>query len=925
VPGRIRDEDVVLVKERADIAEVIGDNVTLRSAGGGNFKGLCPFHDEKSPSFSVRPSVGSYHCLAGETRVLTFDGPRPISELAGGEHKILGRNGNWQVAPFRSFGVMPLLKITLTRNRQVKTLYATDEHRWFVRSGGHRKGKREVLTRDLKPEHRLATVFPGTRIARSSPSAFGIAHGFTFGDGSRLGRGSVAMLAPGKDMEMLKWFPNSPATQHPDRMLVFGLPAYFKELPSLDESTSYLLGWLAGYFAADGCVAEDGTVILSSATRTNLEFVRDLCTRLGIGTHGITTQLRRGFPDREASEIFRVHLINEDLPEDFFLLSAHRLRFAGARKAFARRGWVVQSVEETDRVEEVFCAEVPDGHAFVLEDNILTGNCFGCGEGGDVISFVMKLDHLTFAETVERLAARYNIALRYEEGGSGPARQSGQRSRLIEAHKAAAQFYSEQLASAPAQKARDFLSERGFDQQAAAHFGVGFAPQDWDALTVHLRGRGFTQEELVAGGLSNNGQRGPIDRFKGRLVWPIRDITGDVIGFGARRIFDDDRIEAKYVNTPDTPIYKKSTVLYGVDLAKKEIAKRMQAVVVEGYTDVMACHLAGIETAIATCGTSFGEDHIRVLRRLLMDQNEFRGEVVFTFDGDSAGQKAAERAFTFDQKFTTQTFVAVEPTGADPCELRQAKGDLAVRDLVANRVPLFEFAIKASIARYDLDTLEGRTNAIPAAMDVVRKIRSVSLRVSYARQVAGWLGVTDPNELVNAASGDTNQIGRYVRPVAPDDPALRFERAALKVVLQVPHLADASFDGLDRSVFTAPAYAAIRDAVAEAGGLASAGGGGAGWVARVETAAADDDVRRLLRELAVEPIPSDDAAQQRWAVEVLARLEELALTRTITDLKSRLQRINPVEQVGDYNRLFAELIALEARRREMRDRAIGTL
>ena len=351
--------------------------------------------------------------------------------------------------------------------------------------------------------------------------------------------------------------------------------------------------------------------------------------------------------------------------------------------------------------------------SFSVRPSVGSYHCFGCSEGGDVISFVMKLDHLSFAETVERLAARYNIALRYEEGGSAPGRQSGQRSRLIEAHKAAAQFYAEQLATPPAQPARDFLTERGFDQQAADHFGVGFAPQDWDALTRHLRGRGFTQEELVAGGLSNNGQRGPIDRFKGRLLWPIRDITGEVIGFGARRIFDDDRIEAKYVNTPETPIYKKSTVLYGVDLAKKEIAKRMQAVVVEGYTDVMACHLAGIETAIATCGTSFGEDHIRVLRRLLMDQDEFRGEVVFTFDGDAAGQKAAERAFTFDQKFTTQTFVAVEPTGADPCELRQAKGDLAVRDLIANRVPLFEFAIKASLARYDLDTPEGRTSATP--------------------------------------------------------------------------------------------------------------------------------------------------------------------------------------------------------------------
>ena len=565
----------------------------------------------------------------------------------------------------------------------------------------------------------------------------------------------------------------------PDRMLVFGLPGYFKELPSLDESTSYLLGWLAGYFAADGCVAEDGTVILNSAKRANLEFVRDLCTRLGIGTYGITSQLRQGFPGREPSEIFRVHLVNEDLPEEFFLLSAHKLRFAGQRKAFARRGWVVRSVEATDRVEEVFCAEVADGHAFVLEDNILTGNCFGCGEGGDVISFVMKLDHLTFAETVERLAARYNIALRYEDGG--PVRRATRASAAGSSRRT-----RRPRSSTPSSSRRRPPRRRATSSASAA--STSRRPSTSVSASRRRTGtrspftcaaEGFTQEELVAGGLSNNGQRGPIDRFKGRLLWPIRDITGDVIGFGARRIFDDDRIEAKYVNTPDTPIYKKSTVLYGVDLAKKEIARRMQAVVVEGYTDVMACHLAGIETAIATCGTSFGEDHIRVLRRLLMDQNEFRGEVVFTFDGDAAGQKAAERAFTFDQKFTTQTFVAVEPTGADPCELRQAKGDLAVRDLIANRVPLFEFAIKASIARYDLDTPEGRTSATPAAMAVVQKIRDVSLRTAYARQLSGWLGLPDPDELVMHARGGTNQIGRYAahRRARRPGAALRARRA----------------------------------------------------------------------------------------------------------------------------------------------------
>jgi DNA primase len=418
-----------------------------------------------------------------------------------------------------------------------------------------------------------------------------------------------------------------------------------------------------------------------------------------------------------------------------------------------------------------------------------------------------------------------------------------------------------------------------------------------------------------------------------RLLWPIRDIGGDVVGFGARRLFDDDRIEAKYVNTPDTPLYKKSTVLYGVDLAKKEIARRMQAVVVEGYTDVMACHLSGVGTAVATCGTAFGDDHIKILRRLLMDQNEFRGEVVFTFDGDSAGQKAALKAFQDDQKFVTQTFVAVEPSGMDPCELRQHKGDTAVRDLVARRVPLFEFAIKNSIGSIDMNTAEGRTQATRAGMEVVRRIRDVSLRANYARSLAGWVGLPDPDELVRAARGDVADVGRRASEQRssldqgpdPSDPALRFERDSLKVALQAPSLAVMTFDDLDASVFTSPAYAALHAAVVTAGGVLIAGAGGPEWVAKVEGAATDDAVRRLARELAVEPLSSDEQSLNRYATEVLARLEELAATRRIAELKSRLQRINPVEQSGEYNRLFGELVALEAHRRSLRERAIGTL
>ena len=368
-------------------------------------------------------------------------------------------------------------------------------------------------------------------------------------------------------------------------------------------------------------------------------------------------------------------------------------------------------------------------------------HCFGCQTGGDVIAFLMKIDHLTFAETVERLADRLGYTLRYEEGGaSSPVFSAGARSRLISANAEAAKFYQEQLNSPAAQHGRDLLTKRGFDKAACMSFGVGFAPDEWDALTKHLRALGYSIDELETAGLSKMGQRGPIDRFRNRLTWPIKDISGDVVGFGARKLASDEADQGpKYLNTPETPIYKKSQVLYGLDVAKKEIAKKRQAVIVEGYTDVMAAQLAGITTAVATCGTAFGADHIRILRRLLMDDDAFRGEVIFTFDGDAAGQKAALRAFSEDQKFVTQTFVAVEPDGLDPCDLRQQKGDLALRDLIARRVPLFEFAIRSELAHHKLDSAEGRVNALNAAAPLVAQIRDKSLRPEYTRlwQV-GW-------------------------------------------------------------------------------------------------------------------------------------------------------------------------------------------
>ncbi len=367
-------------------------------------------------------------------------------------------------------------------------------------------------------------------------------------------------------------------------------------------------------------------------------------------------------------------------------------------------------------------------------------HCFGCGQGGDVFTFLQEIEHLTFVETVQRLAERFNIPLTMTEGGTSTRAERGTRPRLLAANKAAAEFYAAQLGTPAAETARAFLAERGFDLAAAAHFGCGYAPDGWDALVKTLTAAGFSLEELYKAGLARQGQRGPIDQFHRRLLWAIHDNSGDVVGFGARRLFDDDRLEAKYINTAETMLYKKSQVLFGLDLAKRDISRQRRVVVVEGYTDVMAMHLAGVTTAVASCGTAFGDEHISVLRRYLLDSDVIRGEVVYTFDGDAAGQKAALKAFDSDQKFAAHTFIAVAPAGMDPCELRQAKGDEAVRALVENRTPLFNFAIQSTLAQYNLDTAEGRVAATGAAVPLVARIKESTLRDEYIRQLAGLLG-----------------------------------------------------------------------------------------------------------------------------------------------------------------------------------------
>ncbi|WP_329623598.1 DNA primase [Streptomyces sp. NBC_01255] len=569
-------------------------------------------------------------------------------------------------------------------------------------------------------------------------------------------------------------------------------------------------------------------------------------------------------------------------------------------------------------------------------------HCFGCQEGGDTLAFVMKIDHLSFSETVERLAAKAGITLRYEEGGYNPGHQRGERIRLVEAHKVATQFYIDQLDSPEAEIGRKFLAERGFDQAAAAHFGVGYSPAGWDHLTRFLRGKGFSDKELILSGLSQDGRRGPIDRFRGRLMWPIRDVGGDVVGFGARKLRDDDN-GPKYLNTPETPIYKKSQVLYGVDLAKKDIAKVSRAVVVEGYTDVMACHLAGVTTAIATCGTAFGGDHIKILRRLLMDNGSAR--VIFTFDGDAAGQKAALRAFEDDQKFAAETYIAIAPDGMDPCELRLAKGDAAVAELVQPRTPLFEFALRQIVKRYDLETPAGRAAALDEAAPVVARIKNIGAQHEVAVQLAGMLGILDTQFVVKRVA----QLARWARdrggkgPAQPApqrgydtpapsaaasgpalnlrSPAHRTERELLKLALQRPELVSPAFDAYGIDEFTAPPYAAVRQCVQDAGG---ATGAPSDYLDAVREAAPNDSVRALVTELAVETIFAKNV-DEAYAGDQLVTVRLRAVDRRIRDVQGTLARLGANGDPEQLSAVQNELWVLTQYGQSLRNNGAGAL
>jgi len=548
-------------------------------------------------------------------------------------------------------------------------------------------------------------------------------------------------------------------------------------------------------------------------------------------------------------------------------------------------------------------------------------HCFGCGESGDVFSFVQKMDHLSFTETIERLAERIGFELHYEEG-SGADSQRGSRVRILAANHAAQAFYIEQLGSPEAVTGRTFLGERGFDKAAAETFGIGYAPKGWNGLRDALRARGFSDEEMQLAGLVSSGDKGVYDRFRGRLVWPIRDVTGQTIGFGARKLYDDDK-GPKYLNTPETPVYHKSQVLYGLDLAKRDIAKSRQVVVVEGYTDVMAAHLSGVTTAIATCGTAFGVEHIKIIRRIMGDDSGL-GSVIFTFDPDAAGQKAALRAFSEEQRFAAATFVAVAPEGLDPCDLRLGRGEQAVRELIENKVPMFEFVIRQVVSRYDLDTVEGRVAALREAAPIVADIRDASLKPGYTRELARITGVEVAEAQAAVARGgtrsgtrgdSTGQAGLPEPVTLADDPSTRMERDAVMAMLQMP--ADVGLELLAEaatSFMSNSNLSVIRDAI----GANQAQFDKQTWIESI-SADVPDYLRALVMQLAVAPLPERGEKEMSvYARAIVVALVERDVVRRKSDLVSRMQRLDS-SSTDESRDIQQQLVSLEAKRRRLRD------
>ena len=539
--------------------------------------------------------------------------------------------------------------------------------------------------------------------------------------------------------------------------------------------------------------------------------------------------------------------------------------------------------------------------------------CFGCGAGGNAFHFLEQVENVTFPEAVERLARQAGVTLRYEGVSPGERRAASRRQSLHRALDRAAELYRRMLLEGKeAEAARRYLQSRDISRQAVERFGVGYAPGYPDFLLRRMA-REFSPEILLEAGLAMKDARGQVrDRFRSRVMFPVHDLSGQAVGFGARLLEGDG---PKYLNSPETPVYRKGHLLYNLHRAKGDVARGGRAFVVEGYTDVIGLDQIGIPVAVATCGTAVGEGHFELLRR-------FAERVILAFDSDEAGARAAQRAYGFHERFPVETSVLVLPEGLDPADFARHRGREAFEELAGSAVPLVEYMLRRVLEGRDVEAPEGQARAVDEALPIVAGLEDPVRRSEYAGLLADLAGVSTSAVLLKLERHDAapQQAQHPTATVVPGrrearpsrearTPSREVEKEALKLLAQHADLVEGHLDGLEDEQFTTERYrkalALLRSPAPTAAELADR--------------AREVGLAELMAELSVEPLMGEPT--QEYAKRVFSRLEELWLKRRIDTMRRRLERLNPVKDADTFDPLFKELADLTSRWREVRTSA----
>lgn len=539
-------------------------------------------------------------------------------------------------------------------------------------------------------------------------------------------------------------------------------------------------------------------------------------------------------------------------------------------------------------------------------------HCFGCGEGGNIYQFVQKVESLPFPEAVEWLADKTGFQLTYEQMSPGEGRAAGFKSRLLEANEKAARFFHETLFTSPdAADARAYLERRGFGREVAERWSLGYAPGR-NALYMHLAKQGFTNEELERADLARKSERdgGYYDVFRQRIIFPTWDLQARVVGFGARALGDQ---QPKYLNTSETPVFSKSRVIYGLNRAKSSLSRSDKpAVVVEGYTDVIALHELGISEAVATNGVALGETHFEQIKK-------FTERAVLMLDADEAGRGATERSFGIHHRIGLEVLVAPLPPGRDPADVAQEDGTDAIEKVIESARPLLEFKLEQTIEKLPLDTPEARSRAVGEAAKVLGFHPDPIARHEYVFATARRIGV-DAEVIQRALAdgrfrgGSESQSGDARATDRRIPGHVKVEREALHLLLTRSSEAGSWLDDVDETYFTSPARRELFRAV-HASLVDNQSSSPADLAQRLS-----GDALSLFTELSMR---TDDSGSSADAEELFVRLAVFRLERDIKKRRDVLQDVNPVDDPKKHDDLFTELVGLEAQRRDLLSRLQG--